>query len=101
MWKRLSEELEIVEIIVYENDSTDGTLDKLHNWQLGCSDDFCPRLTVISEVNLTTTRTETLANGRNQLWDLVRSLYHNRTKEEKGNNGINPHFEFVLSMDFD
>lgn len=69
MTRRLRRQVDIIHFIVFENDSTDGTVDLLKQWK---EDDIS--MHVESETNMTGTRTVKLAHARNRLWELVAEL---------------------------
>jgi glycosyltransferase involved in cell wall biosynthesis len=68
------------QIIIYENDSTDDTLDKLNKWSKEDN-----KVEIITEKNVPGLRTQRLSHARNTL--MKKALTHNS--------------EFIVSMDLD
>lgn len=73
--------LKLIKIIIYENDSTDNTLQILKSWNFN-------ELIIISEKNINKgSRVKNITYGRNRLLNYVK------------NNNINPDFLVMLDMD--
>ena len=71
----------IVRVVIFENDSTDGTVQAMKQWFENYKVD------IISEVGLKDTRTVVLAHARNRLWEEIRK--------------VDEPFDYVLMMDMD
>jgi hypothetical protein len=75
---------ELVKMVFFENNSTDGTVEELTSW----SDTW--NVTVLSEVLQEPERTVRLAHGRNRLWREISTLLPSL-----------PNISYVLMMDMD
>ena len=79
---RLAEEFDDYVLLIYENDSSDKTVDVIKRFSL-----YNPRVKLISERNVPGTRTQRLAHGRNLLLTIAKEQY--------------PEFDFLVVMDLD
>jgi glycosyltransferase involved in cell wall biosynthesis len=79
---RLASEFDDYAVLIYENDSTDKTLDLLRDLSKRNN-----RVNIISEKDVQGTRTQRLARGRNILLSMSRNHY--------------PDFDFLVVMDMD
>jgi len=92
----LRDDFDLVEMVFFENDSTDNTVDKLQQWNRNGWN-----VTVLSRPGLNTKfpdRTVRLAHGRNELWKYIQSKYHNNMEEGSLTSST---VDFVLMMDMD
>jgi len=79
---RLASEFDDYVILIYENDSSDNTADRIRDVSKQN-----PRVKLISEKNIPGTRTQRLAHGRNLLLTMARTTYYD--------------FDFLVVMDMD
>jgi len=68
--RRAAEQFDLVKVLVFENDSVDGTREALAGWQ----EELGVAVEVVSERNVEGSRTEVLARARNELWRRARAM---------------------------